>query len=297
VPEHVTTEDVTWRRLVAEAEARFAGAGLPSPAVDARRVVEQASGWEGVEVALHLDEHPTVRSLVAYERMVDRRAAGTPLQYVLGRWGFRSLDLYVDERVLIPRPETEQVVEAALGEARRLRPPTQLRAVDLGTGSGAIACSLAAELVGAAVWGVDRSADALAVARANLAGLGRAATRVTLLEGSWFDPLPVELRGEIDLVVANPPYVAADEVLPSEVADWEPHEALVAGPTGLEDLEAIVDAAPRWLRRPGALVVELAPHQAGAVAARAEAAGFDEVEVVPDLAGRQRALVARRHAR
>ena len=279
---------VTWRMLLAEARER-----LRSP-VDARRIVERASGWEGAEHHLRLDEPVTVRSAAHFEQMVERRGKGEPLQYVLGAWSFRSLDLYVDARVLIPRPETESVVEAALGELRRLAPRSPL-AVDLGTGSGAIALSIAREMPGVEVWGVDRSPEALAVARANAAGLGRAGTSVRLVEGSWFEPLPAILRGQVDVVVSNPPYVGEREVddLPPEVAHWEPRSALVAGPTGLEQIEAIVQEAPAWLARPGALVVEIAPHQRDSAAALALGAGFLDAEVRPDVAGRARILVAR----
>ena len=287
-PEDLPAPRVTWRMLLAEAQERLGST------VDARRIVERASGWEGAEHHLRLDDAVTVRPAAHFEQMVERRAAGEPLQYVLGAWAFRSLDLYVDARVLIPRPETESVVEAALAELRRLAPRSPL-AVDLGTGSGAIALSIAREMPGVEVWGVDRSPDALAVARANAAGLGRAGAAVRLVEGSWFQPLPALLRGQIDLVVSNPPYVGEREVddLPPEVAQWEPRSALVAGPTGLEQIEAIVEEAPGWLSRPGVLVVEVAPHQHRAAVALALEAGFVEAEVRPDLAGRARALVAR----
>ena len=279
---------ITWRALLAEASARLGSAS------DARRIVERASGYEGAQHHLRLDDAVTVRGAAHFEQMVGRRATGEPLQYVLGAWAFRALDLYVDARVLIPRPETETVVEVALAELRRLAPRSPL-AVDLGTGSGAIALSLARELPGVEVWGVDRSSDALAVARANVAGLGRAGTAVRLVEGSWFAPLPPLLRGQIDLVVSNPPYVGEREVddLPPEVSRWEPMPALVAGPTGLEQIDAIVGEAPSWLARPGALVVEIAPHQREAALALAFEAGFAEVDVRPDLAGRARTLVAR----
>ena len=279
---------ITWRALLAEASARLGSAS------DARRIVERASGYEGAQHHLRLDDAVTVRGAAHFEQMVRRRATGEPLQYVLGAWAFRALDLYVDARVLIPRPETETVVEVALAELRRLAPRSPL-AVDLGTGSGAIALSLARELPGVEVWGVDRSSDALAVARANVAGLGRAGTAVRLVEGSWFAPLPPLLRGQIDLVVSNPPYVGEREVddLPPEVARWEPMPALVAGPTGLEQIDAIVGEAPSWLARPGALVVEIAPHQRESALALAFEAGFAEVDVRPDLAGRARTLVAR----
>lgn len=282
----------TWRTLWAEAQAAL-GSSL-----DGRRIVERASGYDGAELLLHLDEDVPARADTFARAMVERRAAGEPLQYVVGRWGFRGLDLLVDKRVLIPRPETEVVVDVALEELRRLalrRPPI---VVDLGTGSGAIALSMAQEVPGARVWGTDEQASALAVARANLAGLGSTpAARVRLVEGSWFDALPDELRGSVDVLVANPPYVAEGEVLPADVADWEPGEALIAGPTGLEDIAAIVAGAGGWLSRPGALVVEVAPHQAVAVADLARAAGLAEVHVRADLQGRLRVAVARALAR
>jgi len=279
---------VTWRDLLAEARRVLGSAG------DARRIVERASGFDGAQHHLRLDDPVTLRAAAHFEQMVRRRLAGEPLQYVLGAWGFRALDLYVDSRVLIPRPETETVVEVAMAELRRLGRPTPL-AVDLGTGSGNIALSLAREVPGVEVWGVDRSPEALAVARANLAGLGRAGAAVRLVEGGWFESLPPILRGRVDLVVSNPPYIAQHEVddLPPEVSRWEPLAALVAGPTGLEHVATIVDQAPRWLSRPGVLVVEIAPHQREDAAALARGAGFDPVDVRPDLSGRARVLVGR----
>lgn len=240
---------------------------------------------------MRLDEPVPARAVAFARGMVERRAAGEPLQYVLGRWGFRGRELVVDRRVLIPRPETEAVVEVALREIRGLRRPV---VVDLGTGSGAIALSVADEVAGASVWATDVSGDALAVARANLAGLGsRAATRVQLRQGRWYEALPDALRGRLDLIVSNPPYVAEGDDLPLEVALWEPEPALVAGPTGLEAIVEIVAGAPGWLRRPGWLVVEIAPHQAAAAEAMAHQAGFGDIRVRPDMTGRLRALVGR----
>lgn len=284
---------MTWRQALAATAAQLREAGVAAPGVDARHLVQRAAGWEWSELLSALDEPVPRRGAAHLETMVERRCGGEPLQYVLGCWGFRRLDLLVDERVLIPRPETELVVEVALDELRRLAPDRATTVVDLGTGSGAIALSVAVEIPTSRVWGVDRSPAALAVARANLAGIGRPGARVRLLEGDWFAPLPAELAGGVDLVVANPPYVAEAEPLPAVVADWEPPEALVAGSTGREHLERIVAGASDWLARPGALVMEVAPHQADSVAAAARAAGFPEVEVHPDLAGRPRALVAR----
>ena len=273
---------VSWRELLAETEAKLVSV------LDARRIVEEACGDDWV---LRLEEPATERAVAYLDAMVARRAAGEPLQYVVGRWGFRTLDLYVDQRVLIPRPETEVVVDVALEAIAGRHEPT---VVDLGTGSGAIALAIAVEVGDAHVWATDASADALAVARANLAGIGRAATRVRLEEGSWFDALPPTLAGRVDLVVTNPPYVAEREVpdLPPEVAHWEPRGALVAGDTGLEQLEQIAAAAPNWLAPGGALVAEIAPHQAEAAVVLAYRCGFGAVEIRPDLTGRPRVLRA-----
>src|SRR5207302_10334953 len=135
---------------------------------------------------------------------------------------------------------------------------------------------------------------ARAVARANLAGTGGgAATRVRLAHGDWYGALPPTLAGRVQVIVANPPYVAEDDQLPAEVADWEPYEALVAGPGGTEDIEAVVAGAPDWLARPGALIVELAPHQARTAVALVRETGFDDVAVHQDLSGRERVLVCR----
>ncbi|MHB1535098.1 MAG: peptide chain release factor N(5)-glutamine methyltransferase [Acidimicrobiales bacterium] len=287
----------TWR-----ARYRWALEHLDAPH-EARWLVEEAAGGRHPAV---LDQAVGDHAGAHFEALVERRAAGEPLQYVLGHWPFRSLDLLVDPRVLIPRPETEQVVEVALTELAALRASASARvagpvAVDLGTGSGAIALSLAAEapvvgVWGLEVWATDCSPGALAVAGANLAGLGgRAASRVHLVEGPWWDALPSALRGRVDLAVSNPPYLSSDELtdLDPVVARWEPRDALEAGPGGLEDVADIVSGASQWLARPGTLVVEIAPHQSAVAVALARSAGCSWAEVRPDLAGRDRALVAR----
>jgi peptide chain release factor 1 len=286
---HVNT---TLRDVLAEAEARVGR-------IDARRIVERASGHDGAELTVHLDRPITQREMAFFDRMVERRAAGEPLQYVLGSWGFRTLDLLLDRRVLIPRPETEVVAGLAMAELDRVlgasngaRRTRQGRVVDLGTGSGAIALSIAVERPGTEVWATDVSAAALDIARANLAGLGRPGRRVMLLEGDWFEALPADLLGTIDLVVSNPPYVASSDPLPAEVRDWEPALALVPGPTGLEAYERIVAGAIAWLAPGGALVLEIGETQGAPVTALARAAGFVSVAVHPDLAARDRAVVA-----
>lgn len=274
----------TWRDLLDEASA------ILGSRREARWLIEEATGYEATELLLHLDEAATARSGAYLSGMVERRLAGEPLQYVLGHWGFRKLDLMVDRRVLIPRPETEQVVEWAIAEARALgRRP--LRAVDLGTGSGAIAISLAVEL-GGEVWATDVSAEALEVATANMAGVGMAARRMRAVQGWWWKALPDELRGGVDVVVCNPPYVGERDPLPPEVIDYEPVIALKSGPEGMDAIAEVIRDAPDWLAPGGVLVVELDPRQSAAAVTLATSSGAARAEVRVDALGRERALVA-----
>lgn len=292
-------DTVSWRELLAEAEGRLGSGVVVDPVISARRIVSEASGFEGVELLANLDQPVTERAVAHFDTMLARRSQGEPLQYVIGHWGFRYLDLMVGSSVLIPRPETEEVAGLAIAELHSgagaeldAANPKRLVA-DLGTGSGAIGLAILDEVQNAEVWLTDSSAGALGVARANLAGLGNKALRARVAEGNWFEALPEELAGRFDLLVSNPPYVAAAETLPPQVKDWEPAAALVAGPLGTEDLAHLVSEAPRWLKSGGVLVLELAPTQAERVTEMA-AQCFHEVEIRSDLSGRDRALVARR---
>ncbi len=291
---------VSWRALLAETVHALTDTGVEQPVAEARWIVEEASGLEGADWVLGLDHPATVLGVAHLDAMVGRRVAGEPIQYVLGRWGFRALDLACDHRALIPRPETESVVEAALAELDAVmasRPRSHRPVVvDLGTGTGAIALSIATERRRARVWGVERSSDALALARANLAGLGMAGREVRLAEGSWFAALPKELVGSVDLVVTNPPYVAASEQLPAAVRDWEPSDALVGGNTGIEAYEEILSELGHWLSPGGAFTAEIGATQGNAVSALLADAGLVDVRVEADVAGHDRAVVARRPA-
>lgn len=302
--------DASWRGFLDEALGSLARAGSDTPEIDARRIAEEASG-AGSDGFHSLLEGPMAPRAAARARaLVARRCAGEPLQYVLGRWGFRSLDLLVDERVLIPRPETEAVAGWAVSAARERadalpgrrvrdarsssaggRGAGEVAVVDLGTGSGAIALSVAAECRRARVFATDVSEQALEVARANLAALDdAAAARVALCHGDWFDALPAGLAGSVDVIVSNPPYVGAGVRLPPVVEDWEPSVALRAGPGGGEHVAGIISEAPAWLRPDGALVIEIAPQLAEASLRQAREAGF-AARVERDLAGRERVLV------
>jgi len=284
---------VTASALLAELASSLGG-----PA-EARWVLAAAGG-----LAAHA--LPGVESLCSAEvaasarAMARRCAGGEPLQYVLGTWAFRSLEVMVDPRVLIPRPETEVVAGLALELVSGRRSGGHVTAVDLGTGSGVIALSLAAEgPAGLEVWAGDVSTPALEVARANLDVLAQpdpaAGARVRLVAGSWFEALPRRLAGTVDVVVSNPPYVSEGEWegLEPVVRDHEPKLALVPGAAGTEALAHLVEQAPLWLCPGGALVLELAPHQADVMMAVAVERGFHPVSVRQDLAGRRRALVAR----
>jgi len=286
---------VTWSTLLAQTADRFRWVGLEAPEMDARRIVEEITGVEAGALHSVLDTPATERGVARLDSMMARREAGEPLQYVLGRWGFRQLDLMVDQRVLVPRPETEMVAGLAIDEviARSGAADEDVIVVDLGTGSGAIGLSVAVECSRARVLATDLSPEALAVARANLAGIGRSAARVTLHEGSWFQALPDSALGCVDVLVSNPPYIADGESLPPVVADWEPAGALRAGSRGDEDLLRIVKEADLWLAPGAAVVLEMAPNQTESVALHWRELGYRAV-VHDDLAGRARAVVARK---
>ena len=281
------TDVVTWREVIDEAAEVHMR-------IDVRRVAAHAAGLTMGELSAQLDEPITQRGMTAFDGMLIRLSAGEPLQYVLGSWGFRQLDLMVDKRVLIPRPETEEVVEEALRLAGVM--PRPLTCVDLGTGSGAIALSLASELKGdVTVWGCDYSDDALAVARANLSAMGTfVAPKVRLVQGSWWEALPSDVRGTVGLCVANPPYVSTSESLPANVVDWEPGAALFAGTDGLDDYRSILADASQWLMPGGVIVLEIGSTLAGAVCELCVEVGLGSVNVLQDLSGLDRILTARR---
>jgi release factor glutamine methyltransferase len=260
----------------------------------ARILVEEVSQLPAARLLATAGSAAPEADLARLEVLLGRVQRGEPLQYVVGHWGFRTLDLSVGPAVLIPRPETELVVEVALRELRRV---DGRRAADLGTGSGAIALALVAELPAVEVLATDCSPAALAVATVNRDRLGGdVRSRARFLEGDWYGALPPATAGTFDLVVSNPPYVAEGEWagLDPVVRDHEPRGALVAGHAGTEAIEVVVRGAPAWLCPAGSLVLEIAPGQRDFALQAAGMAGFADTEVLPDLTGRDRVLVARR---
>ena len=281
-------DTVTWRELLAETT------DVVNDRTRARWLCEVASASvDSDEFLRRLDEAATIRMVSHLDSMVARYRTGEPLQYVLGEWSFRHITLSVDRRVLIPRPETELVAEVAIELASR-RGPTRTVA-DLGTGSGAIGLSMAYELprLGTEVWITDASADAIDVARANLAGIGPAAANVRVAHGSWFDALPD--GAEFDVIVSNPPYVAVGSPdLEPDVGAWEPADALFAGDDGLDDIRVLAAGAPERLCPGGVLVLEIGADQGPAVDDILRGAALVDIEIRKDLSDRDRIAIARR---
>lgn len=274
--------------ILDDAIARLEGAGVPGARREAEALLAHVLGKDrGGVVARRPDPAPPGAAR-AFEALILRRERREPFQYLTGEQEFFGLSFLVDSRVLVPRPETEGVVEAALA----LPPPKGGRVADLGTGSGCIAIALAISRTDLEVLAVDASRDALDVARENAARLG-AAERVELLLAD-FASLPASLDGSFDAVLSNPPYVAEEEWegLSPEVRDHEPRIALVPGATGLEAYGSVARAAARLLRPGGALVVELGFKREAGARAAVEGTGFRDLRVLPDLRGIPRVLVA-----
>jgi release factor glutamine methyltransferase len=273
---------------LADAERRLAEAGVATPAVDAALLARHATGWSRLELVSRTAESFPPGARTVFEDAVARRSAREPLQLIVGSVGFRHLDLLVRPGVFIPRPETEVLAGEAVA-----RLPAGGVAVEPCTGTGAVAVSVALEADPARVVATDASPGAVDLARVNAR---RAGAAVEVVEGDLLRPVDPALRGRVDVLVANPPYLAEaelDDVEP-EVADWDPYLALVAGPTGHEVSDRLLRAAPAWLAPGGWLLLEVDERRARVCALRARAAGLVDTGVVADLAGRPRIVTARR---
>lgn len=272
--------------MLARIQEELAGAGIETAESEARWLLEAATGERIVDQSVWKEElpGPVVERALS---LTERRASGEPLQYVTGVAGFRRLELAVGPGVLIPRPETEIVAERAM---HRLSSGGTI--VDVGTGSGAIALSIADERRDARVYATEISEAALGWARRNCANLQLS---IELVHGGLFDGLPLELAGNVDVVVSNPPYVAVGDAdkLPPEVVDHEPEEALFAGPEGLRVIADIVARARGWLRTGGWLVLEMGSDQSDAVLRLLTDHGYEKVAAHPDLTGHLRVAEGR----
>ena len=260
----------------------LAGKGVESPRLDAEHLLGKALGLSRVELYMHHDRPLDDAERDAYRELIRRRGEREPLAYVLGEWGFRRLTLTTDRRALVPRPETEVVVERCLALLNGGTP----RVLDVGTGTGAIALAIADEHPGAKVRALDVSPDALALARENAERTG---LEIELVQGDLVGGLG---EREYDLVVSNPPYIAQEEIptLQPEVRDWEPRLATVAGGHTAQIAEHALDA----LVPGGHLVLEVADTRAEGVAELLERLGYEDVAVTEDLAGRDRIVEGKR---
>jgi release factor glutamine methyltransferase len=271
------------RRLRASAAAQGSAA---TPDLDAELLLIHTFGTTRARLRSHPETPAGETERKRYAALIERRASGEPLAYIIGRKDFWSLQLTVTPAVLVPRPETELLVERVLA----LRPDKFGRAVDLGTGSGAIALSLAKERPEWLITATDVSEDALTVARANAAALSL--ERVLFLQGSWFAPLSGRT---FDIIVSNPPYVAADDPAMRDPAlRHEPQGALSPGADAMASLRAIIQAAPEYLERDGWLLLEHGATQAPEVARELVASGLRHVRSHRDLAGHERMTEAQR---
>lgn len=259
---------------------RFGERGLATPRLDAELLLAHALAVPRVQLYVQFDRPLVEAELAVYREMVRRRQNGESVAYVTGRKEFWSHELLVDARVLVPRPDTETVIDEALARMESMAP--ELRIADVGTGSGALAITLALVRPQATVLATDVSADALTVARDNATRLG--ASNVAFAEGDLDAPL--RTRAPFDLIVANLPYVPSGDIarLAPEVR-CEPHLALDGGPDGLELVRRLVQAAPALLAPGGAIILEIGEGQADATAALLTAAGLDDVRRRADLGG------------
>jgi release factor glutamine methyltransferase len=269
------------REALAAATDAFAAAGVDTPRLDAEVLLGEATGWDRARLAAEPEAPVDAAAGRRFGEMVRRRVRREPVAYIVGRKGFRHLDLAVDRRALIPRPETELLVEVAL----ELEPRTVL---DVGTGSGAIALAVADEVPECEVLATDTSEDALALARENAERLGLAG-RVAFERGT------VPMGRRFDLVLANLPYVPEEEMgaLQPEITQYEPRQAVVAGDDGFEAIAAVAAAASAALEDDGALGLEVGAVQAGAAAELLLDLGFLQVEGRQDLAGVPRVVLGR----
>jgi release factor glutamine methyltransferase len=285
---------VTIIETINRAATRLSAHQVDNARWDAELLLCHVLGRDRAWLLAHIQDRIDDQSLRLYEQAIDRRAVREPLQYITGRQEFWGLPFKVTPDVLIPRPETEFVVEAALKAVSMAMSPI---IIDLCAGSGCIAVSLAKELLKAQVFATDRSEQALEVAQEN-ARMNQVADRIRFLAGDLFVPIKeLDLHEKVDVIAANPPYIRAGDLaaLQPEVRDFEPEMALIAGPEGTEIGTAIIQQAPAFLKQGGTLIMEMGMGQTAALSAIVKDTGsYRTLEIVKDLAGIERVLVARK---
>lgn len=285
---------MTWREVVAEATTLLRKAGVDDPALNAKYIALFVVGkWGMSELQGYLNDNVSPSDLSQFRALIERRMAGEPVQYIVGETEFYGLRLYCSPAALIPRPETELLVEQAIAEARSwLDSKPSVRILDIGTGTGAIALAVAAHVPAAHLLAIDSSAEAVELASRNLDRLADSRTRILHLD--VFDPAILEL-GKFDLILSNPPYIstAEFELLPLEVHDFEPRIALTDEEDGLKFYRRIAELGLTMLEPTGAVVVELSFDGAARAAQLFESLGYRDLTVSSDLAGIDRILTAR----
>lgn len=286
---------MTLAEVINDAALKLATSGVANARLDAEVLLSHIVKKDRAWLFTHIHDELDTESRRVFEAAIQRRAQREPLQYIIGKQEFWGLDLAVTPDVLIPRPETELVVESALKIITRR--DQQVTIVDLCTGSGCISVSLAKELPSARIFAADLSDKALAIARENALRHG-VSERIRFLEGNLFQPLKeLDIRGAVDIIVSNPPYVQSGDhaSLQPEVRDFEPELALIAGPRGTEIHQKIINEAPEYLKQHGALIMELGLGQAELLARMAQKTGaYGVPEVLKDLAGIERVIVAKK---
>lgn len=284
----------TVRELIRLSAGYLDDKGIESPRLNAERLLGDALGLARIELYLKADRPVAGQELARYRELLRRRGTGEPLQILIGTTGFYSREFKVEPGVFIPRPETERLVETAAG---LLSPPGRSllapKVVDCCCGSGVVGISLAAEVPAAEIWATDQNPLAIELTRRNAHRHGMD-SRVHALEGDLLHPLPAALRGHVDLLVSNPPYVRRDEIpeLPLEV-QHDPPEALDGGEDGLRVYHALASQSGRWLVPDGWLAVEIGADQGESVPELLQSAGFEDVEMTHDWNDLPRVVVGR----
>ncbi|MBI1923586.1 peptide chain release factor N(5)-glutamine methyltransferase [Candidatus Poribacteria bacterium] len=281
----------TWRviDLIQWTTEYFERHNIPTPRLDAELLLGHLLQKSRLQLYLHFETPVFQEQLSAFRELVKKRVDHTPVSYLTNHREFMSLNFYVDGRVLIPRPETEILVETVLQSQKG-----KCRLIDIGTGSGAIAISLAVNCPDSEIVATDLSADALIVAQQN-AALHHCADRLTFLQGNLFEPAQELESQRFDWIVSNPPYVSEEDfpTLSPDVRDHEPKIALIAGGDGLDIIRRLVADAPRFLNPHGQLIMEIGYNQSGAVQQLIQSnPAYNECQVIKDYSGIERVVIA-----